>query len=155
MQQQLVYSVEPYSIESLRRILTSHIEGDTRKVLSKSHIAYFKTYFSELKAQTLVVEEPFIDRDFLDDFSGYYDRCYEDYQRKCKRVHFFDIRFSEQEFDSWLFKPASPPVVKRFQNSYLGFIVVKRLPGAVVGECSTKGSFPPLNKKTATKSFWF
>lgn len=158
MQQQLVYSVEPYSIESLRRILTSHIENDTRTVLSKPHIAYFKTYFGELKAQTLVVEEPYIDRDFLDDFSGYYDRCYEDYQRKCKRVHFFDIALSEKDFDSLLSKPAGPAVFERFQDSYLGFIVVKRLPDTVVGRTCLKTypddngrrRFPIVRKYVAT-----
>jgi hypothetical protein len=146
VQQQLLYKVEPYSIERLQRILTSHNGADIRKILSKPHIAYFKTYFSELKAQTLMVEEQYIDRDFLDDFSGYYDRCFEDYQRKCKRVHFFDIALSEKDFDSLVSKPASPPVVKRFQNSYLGFIVVKQLPDTVVGRTCLK-TYPDDNSR--------
>lgn len=50
---------------------------------SKTH------YFDHIGAKTIIVENDYIDRDFLEDYSGYYARCFHDYQRSCTRLHFF------------------------------------------------------------------
>lgn len=55
--------------------------------------------FQEYGSENIVVEKEYIDRDFLDDFAGYYVRCFTDYGRICSRFHFFRESFGEPEIE--------------------------------------------------------
>ena len=96
------YSVVEYRIENLRRILGDSPDIDASALEDKLHLVYFEEYFAALKAKTIVVETEYVDRDFLEDYAGYYVRCFTKYRRKCRRLHFFNLAFSGKDFEAVL-----------------------------------------------------
>jgi len=82
---------------------------------------YLQRYLSKMGAQSYVVEENYIDKDYLVDFQGFYSRSFEQYKRFTIRIHFFNENYSDKDFQN-LIKGYD---VDELQNTYLGFIVVK------------------------------
>lgn len=60
-----MHEVHPYSIDTLRLILSQRSGAPEDIVSSKLHRHYFQGYFQEIGAKTIVVEEGYTDRDFL------------------------------------------------------------------------------------------
>ncbi len=81
----------------------------------------------------MVIEDNYVDRDYLDDYSAYYVRCFQQYQRFCRRLHFFSIDVNSTEFQDFILGVAEPQLIDAAKNSYLGFIVVRPLPNTVIG----------------------
>ena len=127
------YEVHPYSIDTLRKLLAEKARAEGSVISSKNHCFYFESYFKELAAKTIVVENDYVDRDFLEDFAAYYVRCHHPYDRRCTRLHFFSEAFSAMEFESLLKAGSANPLLKCIKQAYLGFVVVKPLPQTVVG----------------------
>lgn len=105
-------------------------------VKSKSQTNYLQGYFEDLRAQTIVVENDYVDRDYLEDYAGYYVRCFHNYGSHCRRLHFFKNSFNEHQFADLLIQGTevtsdTKAILK--QENYLGFIVVKPLPLTVYG----------------------
>jgi hypothetical protein len=121
--------VLPYSIATLKRLLARKSSGSVVK--TKLHTLYFENYFKRVHASSIVVEREYIDRDFLEDFAGYYVRCFSEYEHKCARLHFFGAPFSQSDLEKAL--DGSVSVINRFQKSYLGFVVIKPLPQTIIG----------------------
>ncbi len=123
------YSLEPYSIDALRRLLSDEARAPLGVVARKLHLDYFEGYFKDLGAKTILVERNYIDRDYLEDFASYYVRCFKDYPHVCTRLHFFRDTITEKDFELAL-KGAD---AKTLSASYLGFVVVKPLPQTIIG----------------------
>jgi hypothetical protein len=127
------YEVHVYSFDTLRRLLAKKAKTDSQTIETKRHLTYFKGYFDAIGAKTIVVENAYTDRDYLEDFAGYYVRCFNEYPRRCTRLHFFTKRFNKAGFSRLLAAENSPLTFDLLQQTYLGFIVVKPLPLTVVG----------------------
>lgn len=86
--------------------------------------SYSSVYLTDIKASTCIYERNYIDKDYLIDYSKYYSRSYNNWDRTTERFHFFT-----NEFDEKTFSDAIEINDKRFfeelQSSYLGYIVVK------------------------------
>lgn len=136
------WEVHPYSDKTLRDLLARHSLVPRGDLDSKLHCIYFDGYFAHLAAKTIVVEQGYVDRDFLEDFAAYYVRCFEPYERFCTRLHFFDRRFSSDEFQHLLEGKSSAAEVKALCQSYLGFVVVKRLPRTIIGRTCLRTYLP-------------
>lgn len=108
-----------------------HVEPD--RIGAKLQVEFLKGYLREIGAETIVVEHDYVDRDYLEDFSAYYVRCFLGYERHCKRLHFFSSKFSKTFFTEAISAGAERPKGKRLAKNYLGFIVVKPLPDTVIG----------------------
>lgn len=121
--------VLPFSAEEVRRQLTDFSHDALPAVAEKVHARYLSTYLTPLGCQTIVSELRYIDRDFLEDFAAYYVRCFEDYQRRCVRMHFFRDAFDENEFEKWVAGTSTADL----EAGYLGFVVVKPLPHTIIG----------------------
>lgn len=106
--------------------------------------AYLFRYLSFMEAKTMVIEFPYIDADYLDDFSSFYVKCFKNYDRYCKRLHFFSINLSEDQFQKQIRGEASPEEAESFRNAYLGFVVARPLPDAIVGRTILK-TYPSDN----------
>jgi hypothetical protein len=142
------WDVIPYSPDNLRSLLAKR-SGLTPSVIGrKLHCTYFDQYFKDLKAETILVEEEYVDRDFLEDFAAYYARCFQDYQRKCIRLHFFTFPFTPDQFAKHLGDPADRSLESLLtgDGAYLGFVVVRPLPGPVVGRTCLK-TYPQANRR--------
>ncbi len=100
-------------------------------------IRYLSEYLTDIKTTTMLVENKYVDRDYLDDFTGYYAKCFQNYSKYCRRVHFFkQIRADElaARFDRYLRNEASnEEFVSDVQANYNGFITVRPLPIKIIG----------------------
>jgi hypothetical protein len=119
-------------------------EGNLWEALSNPHVSaaevrlqrrakYLHGYLDKLQAQSIVVETDYTDGDYLDDFAAYYVKCFAPYQRRCKRLHFFKAAFDEQGFLKKIRGPLSKDEEDQLRGDYLGFVVARPLPQAIVG----------------------
>jgi hypothetical protein len=121
----------PYSDAALVDCFTNNYTP-SEYILKKWHYAYLKNYLgvSGLNSKTILVEDNYVSKDYLDDFTHYYVSCHTDYSKFCSRIHFFEQSFSEQEFKELLLTDHD---TNSIWDSYLGFIVVKPIPSTVIG----------------------
>ncbi len=110
------------------KIFHEKLEGD--------HVNYLYKYLKHFNCKSFIVEKEYIDKDFLIDFSNYYVRCFEDYEKKCKRLHFFKIHLTQEDFDKAL--EGDKQKIELMRKNYLGCVVIKPLPEAVIGKTLLK-----------------
>jgi hypothetical protein len=99
----------------------------------KNQFKYLCSYLGEkgLSAKTILIEEDYINRDFLYDYTSYYALCFEDYPKKCKRIHFFDKEYGIGDIEKLILLSNSQK--DSIWSHYLGYIVVKPIPFTVIG----------------------
>src|ERR1044072_7916004 len=125
------YNVVQFSPDALTALIVENSHGLNKKVEAKTHLTYLSGYLERIGAKTIVVEQDYTDRDFLEDFAAYYVRCFTQYKRQCVRLHFFSFTFSRDDFSRYLSRADQSNTLD--PESYLGFIVVKPLPSTVIG----------------------
>lgn len=124
------FCVIDYSIDNLKMIFNSCSIATVEIVESKLQSEYFETYFNKINAKTLVIESNYMDNHFLDDYSEYYVKCFNNYQKTCNRIHFFSHKFDK----NYLLKVLEGNEdYNKLTESYLGFMVVKKLPQSIIG----------------------
>lgn len=102
---------------------------------------------------TQVVEEGYVDRDFVSDHVNYYATCFKAYPKNCRRLHFFrgDPATVQASLQRILQEglPVLPADEKRvlddLNGRYLGFAVIKPLPDKVLGRTAL---LPPPGSTT-------
>jgi hypothetical protein len=112
------------------------------RVATHERAAYLARYLEHQHAATVVVEHGYTDGDYLDDYANYYVRSFTDYSRRCKRLHFFSLRFDEP----WLRQQLLNGSSLELQESYLGFVVIRPLPNAMFGR-TVLGTYPPTSSR--------
>lgn len=141
-----IFEVHSYDVVTLERVIADK-SGSSPEVISKKlHRDYFEGYFDFISAKTIVVENDYFDRDYLDDFAGYYVRCFERYDRVCTRFHFFSTAFSSKDFSKFLCGDINGISSDSLSESYLGFIVLKPLPQTLIGRTCLK-TYPPEGRR--------
>jgi len=73
------------------------------------------------------------DLHYLDDYASYYARTYKTYGRFCRRLHFFSNKFRNDDLYGAIVKGGKLADALTAEGSYLGFVVARPLPGAVLG----------------------
>ena len=99
-------------------------------------LVYLGEYLGDLGCQTVVVESHYIDRDFISDVALFYSRSLRSSPNFCQRLHFFSERFSQSQWRSLMSRTdgrGQRQAGELLQKTYLGFSVVRPLPGAPVG----------------------
>lgn len=135
----MAFEVLPYSAATLVQCLTDGSKlASESAIRNKRHSAYFEEYFQTLQAATIVVERAYTDRDYLEDYAAYYDRCFQEYPRRTKRLHFFTASFDAAQFELTLENPNAGVGEQELKQTYLGFVVVKPLPQTIVGRTCLK-----------------
>ncbi|MBL1179256.1 hypothetical protein [Pantanalinema sp. GBBB05] len=128
------FRIYPYTVDEFKNILVGNSGASLDLVEEKSHIAYLDKYFQDVGTKIILVEYDYVDRDFLEDFAGFYARCFPDYNRKCTRLHFFSYLFTAEQFKCLLANPNTSDLTQDIlQEHYLGFMVVKPLPQTIIG----------------------
>ena len=87
-------------------------------------------HLQELGTRTVVIEEQYIDRDYIIDYSKFYSRSFRAPDRYSRRMHFFKSKFTKKEFLNTL---ETGHEVEKFSHSYLGFVVVKPIEWSNIG----------------------
>jgi hypothetical protein len=145
------YEVAAFTEESYCAALDPRFVGRGLAGLPRQ-AQYIHSYLTHLKAETIIVEEEYTDGDFLDDVANYYVKSFKDIPRRCRRLHFFRQKFTSEAFERALLggdaetgegeRDTGAPATKKaptvlssedLQNSYLGFVVVRPLPKAIIG----------------------
>jgi len=98
--------------------------------------AYVGGYLAELGVQALLVEEPYVDRHFLDEYATYYSRSFRAPAPRCRRLHAF--RLADACLSALLDRAHEGIDELReaeavLQSAYRGFVVVRPLRGAEIG----------------------
>ena len=97
---------------------------------------YMDVYLDSLHCRTIVHERHYIDRHYIEDFSLFYSRSLRDYPNFCQRLHFFSSEFDGEHW-SELVRRANEggreEVERQLAEQYLGFMVIKPLPGSPIG----------------------
>ncbi|MFZ1766560.1 MAG: hypothetical protein WAT68_07900 [Candidatus Nitrotoga sp.] len=97
-----------------------------------SQIKYLFGYMKRRGALVIIIEKKYTDGDYLSDYANYYCRCHDDYPRKTTRLHFFEYKLNDEQFESILLEDDSAEKEK-LSKAYLGFTVIKPLPETIVG----------------------
>lgn len=125
-------STVPYHIDDLVSLLIEGEHADRGVIQQKVHLEYLQEYYlKRLGTGTIVVEKEYVDRDYLEDFAAFYVRCFHAYSRCCRRLHFFSARFTGDAFERFL-RGECPDLVTTMKEGYLGFLVARPLPQAVI-----------------------
>ena len=76
------FRIRSFSRPELVAALTNRhaVEKDLAK---RKTVDYLHGYLANLGARSLLVENPYTDGDFLDDYTAYYARCFTAYDRRC------------------------------------------------------------------------
>ena len=108
-------------------------------------IQYLDEYLVEIEAKTVIIEHEYVDRNFIDDYCGYYARSFRDYPKKCERLLLFKSIFSEDELKNAILD-ADGVELQGIKESFLGYIVLRPIPGAHLGRVCL-ATYPPENGK--------
>jgi hypothetical protein len=149
------FIVQPYSASNLVELFDQHSHDGAAISNNKSHGEYFNDYLTDIGTQTIIVEAPYTDKDYIEDYAAYYARCHAEYKKTCVRLHFFANSFDGQ----YLSEAVSGNAVKvgELKQSYLGFLVIKPLPETIIGRTCLKTygqngrnrAFPTVHKYCA------
>jgi len=126
----------------------------SKNLLENQHLKYCYEYLNDLGAKTIVLESRYIDHDYLEDYAGYYVRCFNRYRRTTIRLHFFSNSFNSTQFKTVILNSPQGRLGKQLDSNYLGFMVLKPLPQTIVGRTCFKTypddgnrrHFPTLHK---------
>jgi hypothetical protein len=111
------------------------------EVAAQSRARYLYGYLRDIGAKTIVVEYDYTDGDYLDDFAAYYVKCFATYERRCKRLHFFSIELNRSRLNRLIKVAAFTKREKLIRKAYLGFVIARPLPDAIVGR-SVLATYP-------------
>lgn len=134
-------SVVPYSKDYLVEIVRHKTGWDQRSEVSdKTQLTYLCNYLAvdHINAKMVIVEDEYVDRHYLEDYSEYYARCFPSHPRKCTRVHFFSSTFSEDEFNDALANNDEKFIKSTLNESYLGFAVIRPIPHTFLAKLCIK-----------------
>ncbi|MBK9256060.1 MAG: hypothetical protein IPM42_11265 [Saprospiraceae bacterium] len=130
--------------------LDTYLKNEYGSINNKFQIRFFRDYFSPepigLGAKTVVIENDYYSESFIDDYSAYYSFSRHKYSKTCKRVHFFSHLFSRESFNNFLRNYKLNTEKNIIHNSYLGYIVVKPIPNALIGATVLK-PYPATNNE--------
>jgi hypothetical protein len=104
-------------------------------------ITYLGLYLGTLGCKCVVRESHYIDRDYILDHAVFYSRSLRNYPNYCKRLHFFSQALTEGQWRRFYLNAKGPnpqKTTQKLQKTYLGFVVVKPLPGSPIGRTVLK-----------------
>src|SRR5437773_987565 len=131
------FEVLQFSSANLFRALSNeYCQPD--EVAAQAQASYVHRYLYEIGAKTIVVEPNYTDGDYLEDFASYYVRCHEHYDRLCSRLHFFAEELTDETLRSLIQGNLSSEQTNSIRHSYLGFVVARPLPSAIIGRTLLK-----------------
>lgn len=117
----------------------AEIAKDTKRA---EYLKKYVTEYSGGREVSIIIEEDYVDRDYLIDYSCYYARCFEDIGKKVKRVHFIQIEKDDLEtsFQEYLGKPDQDhsSFIAKLKDCYIGFTTIKPIQKRSLGRTILK-----------------
>jgi len=97
-----LHSVKQYFFPLLKNLLSSRPDASRDIISAKRQLNLFEAHFKEMKVSTVVVEDNYVDYDYLNAVSAFYGECFHEYARYCRRLHFFSNSFDKAIFLNFL-----------------------------------------------------
>jgi len=149
------YLVCEFAKETLSNLVRERFGTEFPDINDKVQVKYLFNYLKDLKAKTILLESDYVDRDYLEDYSRYYVKCFNRYGERCARLHFFSEEFDHEEFSQNLID-YDELALEKLSKNYLGFIVVKPLPKTFIGKTCLKNYSSVTNsneRKVLTRKY--
>ena len=138
-----------FAKETLSNLVRVRFGDNFPDIIKKKQINYLFHYLTDLEAKSILLETEYIDKDYLEDYSRYYLKCFSRYGERCARLHFFSSDVDHSKIRNGL--EENPSEFQRdLQKSYLGFVVLKPLPKTFIGKTCLK-VYPSLISKPTKK----
>ena len=101
---------------------------------------YLAKHLEALGVCTLVLEEHYIDRHYMEEVSLYYSRCLNPPPNSTRRIHAFSKPYTDSELDKVLAAATGnrSDRVEDFKKAYCGYIVIRPLPSVPIGRTVLK-----------------
>ncbi len=121
--------------------LLTEIQSASRapaKVEPTTQARYLGSYLSnaEAGARTMLMEAPYVDRHFLEEYSRYYATALRAPPPQATRIHFLNTSLTDDDFVALVLEAAEDgyeEVCAKLNAWYLGFAVIRPLPSAPIG----------------------
>lgn len=98
---------------------------------------YLQSYLrGDARAKTLVIEKPYVDRHYLEEYAAYYFSSFRNGGSSTTRIHLFSDDFDRSKLAEWIRQAAAGSardVQEKLDASYLGFMTVRPIPSAPIG----------------------
>lgn len=108
---------------------------DFPDIIKKPQVNYIFKYLQKLKAESILLELNYLDKDYLEDFSRYYVKRFGNDGHKCARMHFFSSTINHKKLSDIL---KNTEKTDELEKSYLGFMIIKPLPQTFIGKTCLK-----------------
>src|ERR1700730_84174 len=98
-------------------------------------VTYLENYLNGLKCATILEEDHYLDRDYIEDLALFYSRSLRNYPNYCRRLHFFSRAISPEEWKQLIARARQNyhATCNELSESYLGFAVRRAIPGRPIG----------------------
>jgi hypothetical protein len=103
-------------------------------------VSYLAGYLGShgLCIQTMLVESPYVDRHYIEEYSRYYATAFRPPASSTVRIHFFTAPLTDEQLREWLHRAVGSNEQRlefqaQLQDSYRGYVVVRPLPSAPIG----------------------
>ena len=99
-------------------------------------LTYLSAYLEQIRCATVLIEDHYVDRDYVEDMAIFYARSLRAYPPYCQRMHFFSESFDETKWRDLLVRAnrgEAENMRQWLQDAYLGFSVTRPLPGSPLG----------------------
>ena len=115
--------------------------GARDKSWTSPQFEYIQSYLQRgtARAKTMVVEKPYVDRHYLEEYGAYYFSAFRNVGPTTTRIHSFDTEFDRNKLSEWVQAAASGDAEKRdkiqgdLDDAYIGFMTVRPIPSAPIG----------------------
>lgn len=101
-------------------------------IKKQRRFSYFAEYFQQCDAKCVVLEEQYVDRDYIQDYSRYYSLCFSEYPKFSTRCHFFSKAYKQEDIENIVLNGKAGQFAA-LNESYLGFFVFRPLPIVAFG----------------------
>lgn len=95
---------------------------------SEQKIPAFQATLDYFDTEVFLIEDNYVDRDYLEDYTSFYARCHHPYARFCKRIHFFtktDFYLTNELLKKVFTVGITQKEKECIQNTYIGFLILK------------------------------
>lgn len=127
------FLVSEFSKHTVSNLVKECFGSEFPDVFNKPQINYIFQYANDLGAKTVLLERDYLDKDYLEDFSRYYVKCFKNGGQRCARLHFFSSVINHSSFSD-LLKEGAAESLKEIRDSYIGFTVIKPLVQTFIGK---------------------
>lgn len=133
------YLVSTFEKQTITNLVRECFGYDFPDIFRKDQVDYLFNYLVILKAKSVLLEQSYVDKDYLEDFSRFYVKRFGNDGHKCARLHFFASAVDHRHITSILEQgEGANDAISTLNDDYLGFMVIKPLPRTFIGKTCLK-----------------